>query len=110
MTRPRQRRQPTRRHGRGWLDLNQPDDDGVMESEIWFAATLWLRDHQLDDRNPISQYNHGGPQPAEAERVLVEYFGTLDEAKRAWESLGEDVQGRMPAVGAWLRRSEDHDD
>lgn len=71
-----------RRHGgnraRGWEDLNRTFGlTGLMESEAWYMALV---------------------KPDDAEDILVEHFGSLAAASRAWQALDEDIAKRFEVV------------
>jgi hypothetical protein len=109
MTAPRRRRRAASGQTRGFEDLNRrrrtPTEPSgyIFESEVWFVASCWLDDIVLSDLDQnVSQWNHDGPQPEQAEATLLEWFGDLDAAKRAWATLEPEVTDHLPNVKKWL--------
>ena len=108
MTRARTRR--SRKHGgaRDWAALNRPLPPGGLfrfESEVWLTVALWLSDFAFNPSREADPYNHAGPRPDAAAAVLVEHFGDLDTARRAWASLHQEVKERHTNVGAWMQET-----
>lgn len=68
---------------RGWEEVNKSiGQDGRMESEAWYMALQAL------------------PDTDAATTVLVEHFGTLQNAERSFRALSEVVSNRFEAVRA----------
>lgn len=71
-----------KRHGgnqqRAWENVNKTFGlTGLMESEAWYIALT---------------------KPDEAEEVLIEHFGSLSAAQRAYKALDEEVAQRFEVV------------